>query len=88
MTGTRPTVLTGQITHIIDLAFVLVDSTPVAHNVKCIKHRQETGCLEVGLHQRPGPLSEQRLPSGPSCDLCLGFLPLDLLDRISQTGNI
>lgn len=52
--------------HIIDLAFVLPDLTPAAHNVQYIKRRQQTN---TSRHRRPGPLSEQRRPSGWSCDL-------------------
>lgn len=60
--------------HIIDLAFVLPDLTPAAHNVQYIKRRHIQTVYEASLHRRPGPLSEQRRPSGWSCDLCLGLL--------------
>lgn len=42
MTGPGPSLWPGGSLHIIDLAFVLVDLTPVAHNVQYIKLRQQT----------------------------------------------
>lgn len=58
----------GRSLHIIELAFVLPDSTPVVHIVQYIKCRQQSPA-EAGL------LSEQRLPSGRSCDLLLKTSP-------------
>lgn len=47
----------GRSLHVIDLAFVLADLTPVAHKLQYIKHRQQT-VHEASLHQSACRLDE------------------------------
>lgn len=81
MTGSGPS-LFDPVDHfmLLTLAFVLLHWTPLPHNIQYMKCRHRTNSPDQdSLHQGSDPLSEQRQPSGPGSDPCLGLHCPDLL---------